>query len=135
MIVVYHHEGCSKSREAVRLIRQAGHAPVLVDYAREGWTRAHLLGLFAAAGVTPRDALREADMREAGRDPGTMTEAAVLDAMVADPVLVQRPFVCAPGGVRLCRPPGRVLDIIEAEGPVFDADGTPVTGPMGARLA
>ena len=135
MIVVFHRRTCSKSREAVRLIEQAGHAPTLIDYAAEGWTRSHLLGLFAAAGVTPSEALRRADARKAGLDPVGMTDAAVLDAMVADPVLVERPFVCAPSGVRLCRPPERVLEIIEAEGPVFDADGAPLTGEAGGRLA
>ena len=135
MIVVYHRPACSKSREAVRLIRQAGHDPVLIDYAAEGWTRSHLLGLFAAAGVTPSEALRRADARKAGLDPASMTDAAVLDAMVADPVLVERPFVCAPGGVRLCRPPERVLEIMGAEGPVFDADGAPLTCGGEGRLA
>ena len=135
MIVVYHRPTCSKSREAVRLVRQAGHEPVLVDYAKEGWTRSHLLGLFAAAGVTPTEALRRTDAKKAGLDPAAMTDAAVLDAMVADPALVERPFVCAPGGVRLCRPPERVLEIVEAEGPVFDADGAPLMGEGGGRLA
>ena len=135
MIVVYHRATCSKSRETLRLVRQAGHEPVLIDYAAEGWTRSHLLGLFAAAGVTPHGALRRADARKAGLDPASMTDAAILDAMAADPVLVERPFVCAPGGVRLCRPPERVLEIVEAAGPVFDADGAPLTGDGGGRLA
>ena len=135
MIVVYHRPTCSKSREAVRLVRQAGHEPVLIDYAKEGWTRSHLLGLFASAGIAPREALRRGDARKAGLDPDAMDDAAALDAMIADPVLVERPFVCAPGGVRLCRPPERVLEIVGAEGPVFDVDGAPVTGPQGGRLA
>ena len=135
MIVVYHNTRCSKSREAVRLIEQAGHCPALIDYAKEGWTRGHLLGLFAAAGVSPREALRAKDAGKLGIDHAGLTDDAVLGAMVREPKLVERPFVCAPGGVRLCRPPERVLEIVGAEGPVFDADGAPLTGPEGGALA
>lgn len=135
MIVVYHNARCSKSRETVRLIEQAGHAPVLLDYARDGWTRSHLLGLFAAAGLTPREALRAKDAAKAGIDHAGLTDEAILAAMIAEPKLVERPFVCAPAGVRLCRPPERVLGILDAAGPVFDSDGAPLTGPDGGMLA
>lgn len=135
MIVVYHHPRCSKSREAVRLVRQAGHRPVLIDYRAEGWTRGHLLGLFAAAGMTPREALRAKDAASSGIDHASLSDESLVAEMVRHPALVERPFVCAPGGVRLCRPPERVLEIVRAEGPVFDGDGAPLAGPEGGALA
>lgn len=102
MITIYHKPNCSTSRNVLKMIRDAGHDPVVVDYLQDGWTRGQLWGLFSAAGLTPRQALR---MKEAAakelRDAG---DEAIIAAMIADPVLVERPFVCGPGGVRLCRP-------------------------------
>ncbi len=102
MIVIYHKPTCSTSRNVLQTIRDAGHQVAVVDYVRTGWTRGQLLGLFAAAGLTPRQALRlkePAATALLGAD-----DEAILAAMVAEPVLVERPFVCGPGGVRLCRP-------------------------------
>lgn len=102
MIAIYHKPNCSTSRNVLQMIRAAGHEPAVIDYIKTGWTRGQLLGLFAAADLTPRQALRVKEpaakaLLEAG-------DEAILAAMVADPVLVERPFVCGPGGVRLCRP-------------------------------
>ena len=110
MIVVHHNPRCSKSREAVSLLREAGHEPVLVEYLKEGWTRPQLLGLFAAAGIAPRDALRAKEAKAAGLAPDAGDDA-VLAAMVETPALVERPIVCGPGGVAICRPPERALDL------------------------
>ena len=111
MIVVHHNPRCSKSREAVALLREAGHEPVIVEYLKEGWTRGQLLGLFAAAGIAPRDALRAKEARAAGLAADADDEA-VLAAMVETPGLVERPIVCGPGGVAVCRPPERALDLV-----------------------
>ena len=111
MIVVHHNPRCSKSREAVRLLSEAGHAPVVVEYLKEGWTRSQLLGLFAAAGIAPRGALRAKEAREAGLAADAGDEA-VIAAMVETPALVERPIVCGPGGVAVCRPPERALDLV-----------------------
>ena len=135
VIVVYHYARCSKSREATRLIGQAGYKPVLIDYAEAGWTRSHLIGLFAAANVTPREALRRTDAEKLTVDHAGLDDEGLLAAMVRHPILVERPFVCAPGGVRLCRPPEKVLEVIDPVGAVFDASGVPLTGPDGAMLA
>ena len=104
MITIYHKPTCSTSRKVLQMIRDAGHEPEIVDYAREGWTRAQLLGLLAAADVTPRQALRVKGTDAEARGLLDAGDADILAAMVENPLLVERPFVCGPGGVRLCRP-------------------------------
>lgn len=104
MITIYHRPTCSTSRKVLQMIRDAGHEPEIVDYARDGWTRAQLLGLFAAADVTPRQALRVKGTDAAERGLIGAGDADILAAMVENPTLVERPIVCGPGGVRLCRP-------------------------------
>lgn len=99
-VVIHHNPACGTPRATLALIEAAGHRPTLIDYLETGFTRGYLLTLFAAAGVTPRQALREkegAALRDAG-------EEEILAAMLRAPVLVQRPFVATPKGVRLCRP-------------------------------
>lgn len=122
MIVIHHNPACSNSRKALALIRASGEEPVVIEYLKEGWTRPQLLGLFAAAGLTPRGALREKQAQTLA--PGLLDPAAgdevILAAMVAHPVLVNRPIVCAPKGVRLCRPADLVRDLL-ARPPVTDA--------------
>lgn len=126
MIVIHHNPKCGTSRNVLAAIRASGAEPVVIDYLFEGWTRAQLLGLFAAAGLTPREALR-ANAPEAEGLAGADDEALVA-AMVRHPVLVNRPFVCAPRGVRLCRPSERVLELLEAPLPADfrKEDGEPM---------
>ncbi|WP_449044221.1 arsenate reductase family protein [Paracoccus versutus] len=104
MITIYHKLTCSTSRKVLQMIRDAGHEPEIVDYARAGWSRGQLLGLFAAADVTPRQALRVKGTDAEARGLLDAGDADILAAMVENPLLVERPFVCGPGGVRLCRP-------------------------------
>lgn len=111
MIVIHHNPRCSTSRNVLAAIRASGTEPVVVDYLAEGWTRPQLLGLFAAAGLAPRDALRTKAPEAAGLD--SADDEAILQAMIAHPVLVERPIVCSPRGVRLCRPAGRVLELLD----------------------
>lgn len=111
-VVIYHKPTCSKSRATLALIRAAGVEPVVIPYLETGWTRAQLLGLFAAAGVTPREALRAESARAAGLDLQAADDGTILAEMVARPDLVNRPFVCSPRGVRLCRPPELVRDLL-----------------------
>ena len=110
MIVIYHNPRCSTSRNVLEAIRAQGHEPVVVEYLKEGWTRAHLLGLFAAAGLSPAAALRRRE--EAAAALADAGDEAIIAAMVESPVLVERPFVAAPGGVRLCRPAERLQEIL-----------------------
>ena len=114
-IVIHHNPKCGTSRKVLDAIRAAGHEPTVVEYLKEGWTRPQLLGLFAAAGLTPRDALRtnNSPAAELGLlDPGVDDES-LIAAMVEHPVLVNRPIVCSPKGVRLCRPVETVLELLE----------------------
>jgi arsenate reductase len=102
-VTIYHNPNCGTSRNVLAMIRAAGHAPQVVEYLKAGWTRTQLESLFAAMGVTPRQMLREKDAAAAGLDPAA-SDAAILDAMVAHPVLVQRPIVVTERGTVLARP-------------------------------
>ena len=112
--VVYHNPNCGTSRNTVEMIRAAGETPVVIEYLKTGWTKPQLLGLFAAAGLTPRMALRtsKSPAEELGLLDDTVTDDALLDAMVVHPILVNRPIVCSPKGVRLCRPSETVNDLL-----------------------
>lgn len=129
-VVVHHNPDCGTSRNVLAILAAAGETPVVIDYLRTGWTRPQLLGLFAAADLSPRGALRTTKSPAAGLgllDAGVGDEA-ILEAMLAHPVLVNRPIVCTPRGVRLCRPSETVLLLLDRwpEGPVLKEDGTPV---------
>lgn len=113
-IVIHHNPQCGTSRNALEMIRAAGHEPVVIDYLTTGWTRPQLLALFAAADLTPRSALRatKSPAQELGLLEDTVDDEAILDAMLAHPVLVNRPIVCSPLGVKLCRPSELVFDLL-----------------------
>ncbi|MEM6810033.1 MAG: arsenate reductase (glutaredoxin) [Pseudomonadota bacterium] len=139
MIVIHHNPDCGTSRNALRIIRGAGIEPVVIEYLEAGWTRPQLLGLFAAADVTPRQALREkrSPAEELGLLEDGSSDDAIIDAMLEHPVLVNRPFVCTSKGVALCRPSDTVLELLDTwpEGPfeteqgvlIIDADGNRVS--------
>ena len=114
-IVIYHNPECGTSRNVVEIIRTSGTEPVIIEYLKTGWTRPQLLGLFAVASLTPRDALRtsKSPAEELGLTNPKVDDESLLDAMVAYPILVNRPFVCSQKGVRLCRPSEIVLDILD----------------------
>ena len=126
MILIHHNPKCGTSRNVLAAIRASGAEPVVVDYLKEGWTRGQLLGLFAAAGLTPRQALRAKQAEAAGLEDAD--DEALIAAMIAHPVLVERPFVCAPKGVRLCRPSEQVIALPEAPLPAgfVKEDGKPM---------
>lgn len=137
-IVIHHNPACGTSRNVLDIIRAAGEDPVVIDYLSEGWTRPQLLGLFAAAGLTPRTALRttKSPAVELGLTDPAVPDAALLDAMLKHPVLVNRPIVCTPRGVRLCRPSETVLDLLDRmpPGPLFKEDGTLILDDKGRRI-
>lgn len=137
-IAIHHNPDCGTSRNVLEIIRAAGYEPTVIDYLREGWTRPYLLSLFAAAGLTPRAALREtkSPAAELGLLDANVSDEALLAAMVAHPVLVNRPIVATPKGVRLCRPSETVLDLLERlpPGPFFKEDGQPIIDGQGRRV-
>ena len=138
MIVIYHNPDCGTSRNVLALLRAADEAPIVIDYLTEGWTRPHLLGLFAAAGITAHDALRlkGTPAEELGLSRRGVSDDVLLAAMVAHPILVNRPIVCTPKGVRLCRPSEVVLDLIDRlpPGPFAKEDGSLIIDKEGKRV-
>ena len=137
-IVIHHNPGCGTSRNVLELIRASGTEPVVIEYLDTGWTKPQLLALFAAAGLSPREALRttKSPAAELGLLEDGVDDETLLDAMVAHPVLVNRPIVASPRGVRLCRPSERVLDLLDRlpPGPLFKEDGSPVIDAEGRRV-
>ena len=137
-IVIHHNPDCGTSRNTLAILRAAGYEPTVIEYLQTGWTRPQLLGLFAAAGLTPRDALRvnRSPAAELGLLDPAVNDDQLLDAMVAHPILVNRPIVCTPRGVRLCRPSDGVLDLIDRwpSGPYAKEDGSPLIDAEGRRI-
>ncbi len=137
-IAVYHNPDCGTSRNALRIIEAAGIQPVVIEYLETGWTRAQLIGLFAAANITPRQAMRtkKTPAEGLGLLESSVDDETVLAAMVEHPLLVNRPIVCSPRGVRLCRPSEVVLDLLDRlpTGPVYKEDGEAVIDAEGQRV-
>lgn len=137
-IVIHHNPDCGTSRNVLAIIEASGETPIVIEYLKTGWTRAQLLALFAAADLTPRTALRttKSPAEELGLLDPSVSDAALLDAMLEHPVLVNRPLVCSPKGVRLCRPSEAVLDLLESlpPGPMAKEDGSPLIDAEGNRV-
>ena len=137
-VVIHHNPDCGTSRNVVALVEAAGYRPTIVDYLRTGWTEPQLLGLFAAAGLTPRTALRttKSPAAELGLTDPSVEDAVILAAMLEHPVLVNRPIVCTTKGVRLCRPSETVLDLLDRlpPGPFAKEDGSLLIDASGCRV-
>lgn len=135
MIVIHHNPACGTSRNVLEIIRASGATPVVIDYLAEGWTRPQLLALFAAAGLTPRQALRtsKSPAAELGLLDEAVSDDTILAAMLRHPVLVNRPIVASPKGVRLCRPSETVLPLLERlpPGPLYKEDGQMILNEKG----
>ena len=114
-ITIYHNPKCGTSRNTVAMVEAAGYAPTVVEYLKSGWTAPQLAELVKAAGGTAQDLLRVKGTKaeELGLTaPGTPDDT-IIAAMVADPILVNRPIVVTPRGTRLCRPSELVLDLLD----------------------
>ena len=137
-IAIYHNPKCETSRNVLAMLRQSGELLHVIEYLQTGWTKEQLLGLFAAADLTPREALRvsKSPAEELGLTQDHVSDDELLEAMVAHPVLVNRPIVCTSKGVRLCRPSERVFDILPNPdiGPFAKEDGTIVIDAAGQRI-
>lgn len=137
-VVIHHNPDCGTSRNVLAIIAAAGYSPTIIEYLKTGWTRPQLLGLFAAAGLTPRSALRvsKSPAESLGLLDPSVSDEALLDAMVEHPILVNRPIVCTFKGVRLCRPSEQVLELLERlpPGPFAKEDGTPLIDADGRRV-
>ncbi len=137
-IVIYHNPECGTSRNALAMIRNAGIEPHVVEYLKTPPSRAMLVGLIERAGLAPRALLREkgTPFAELGLADKTLSDDALVDAMMAHPILINRPLVVSPLGVKLCRPSEAVLDLIPAaqQGAFAKEDGEKVIDAEGQRV-
>jgi arsenate reductase len=120
-ITIFHNPACGTSRNVVAMVQAAGYAPTVVDYLQTGWTAVQLRDLAGQAGVTPRQWLREkgTPAAELGLLDADLDDDRLIEAMVAHPILVNRPLVVTPKGVRLCRPSEVVLDLLDRKPAAF----------------
>ena len=114
-ITIFHNPACGTSRNVVAMAKAAGYEPQVVEYLKAGWTKDQLKQLATAAGVSLREFLRDrgTPAAELGLLEPTATDDAILEAMVAHPILVNRPIMVTPKGTALCRPSERALDLLE----------------------
>ena len=113
-VVIYHNPACGTSRNTLALLREKGVEPTVVEYLKQGWTKEQLEELLARMGVSAREILRERGTKAAElglTDPAT-SDAAIIAAMIVDPILVNRPIVSTPKGAALCRPAELVLGLL-----------------------
>lgn len=137
-VTIYHNPDCGTSRNTLAMIRNAGIEPEIIEYLKTPPDRATLKDLIARAGLTVRAALREkgTPYAELGLNDVSLSDEQLLDAMMEHPILINRPLVVTPLGVRLCRPSEVVLDILPAgqKGSFTKEDGEQVVDSEGRRL-
>jgi arsenate reductase len=138
-IVIYHNPACGTSRNTLAMIRNAGIEPHVVEYLKTPPARALLVALIDRAGMTPRELLREKGTPYAklGLGDTSLSDDALMDAMMAHPILINRPLVVSPIGVKLCRPSEAVLDLLPSGQLAAFAkeDGEQVVDASGQRVA
>ena len=137
-VVIYHNPACGTSRNALALIRHVGIEPHVVEYLKTPPSRTMIMGLVERMGVPLRSLLREkgTPFAELGLGDPDLTDGQLLDAIEAHPVLLNRPIVVSPLGVKLCRPSEAVLDLLPPEGlkPFTKEDGEAVIDAEGRRV-
>lgn len=138
MIIIYHNPDCGTSRNVLKIIQDAGYSPTVIEYLQQGWTQAQLLELFAAANLTPKQALRatKSPAAELGLLADDVSDQAILAAMIKQPILVNRPIVSTAHGVKLCRPSEAVLDLLDhwPKGPYYKDDGEQILSAEGLKV-
>lgn len=137
-VIIYHNPDCGTSRNVLALIRNAGIEPTIIEYLKTPPTRTELVGLIERMGVPVRSVLREkgTPYAELNLDDSALSDDALLDAMMAHPILINRPIVVTQLGVKLCRPSETVLDILPAPQRTAFAkeDGEAVVDSAGHRI-
>jgi len=137
-VTIYHNPDCGTSRNTLAMIRNAGIEPTIIEYLKNPPSREQLVRMIADAGLSVREAIREKGTPYAalGLDNPALTDEQLLDAMMKDPILINRPFVITPAGTRLARPSEAVLDILPDthKGPFAKEDGEQVLDSEGKRL-
>jgi len=136
-VTIYHNPGCGTSRNVLGLIRNSGEEPVVIEYLKTPPDRATLVALVARMGIAPRALFRRkgTPYDALGLDDPALGDDALIETMLAHPILIERPIVVTPLGVRLCRPSEAVLDILPnpQKGAFAKEDGTAVVGADGRR--
>ena len=137
-ITIYHNPKCGTSRNTLALIRNSGAEPEVIEYLQDPPSRERLLELVGLMGIRLRDVLRRkgTPYDELGLDDPALTDEALLDAIAAHPILIERPIVVTPLGARICRPSELVLDILpdRQRGAFAKEDGEPVIDAQGNRI-
>lgn len=138
-ITIYHNPDCGTSRNTLALIRNSGVEPTIIEYLKDPPSRDRLVGLIAAMGIPVRELLRRkgTPYEALGLDAPDLSDQALVDCMLQHPILINRPIVVTPLGVRLCRPSEAVLDLLPdpQQGPFTKEDGEPVIDAAGRRIA
>lgn len=137
-VIIYHNPDCGTSRNTLAMIRNAGIEPHVIEYLKTPPARALLEDLIRRSGLTPRALLREKGTPYAALGLGNpaLTDDALVEAMMTHPILINRPLVVSPLGVRLCRPSERVLDLLpQQQGAFAKEDGEQVVDAAGRRVA
>lgn len=111
-VTLYHNPRCSKSRQALALLREKGIEPAIVEYLATPPDAAELRRVLGLLGIGPRALLRAKEAREAGLDDPALSDDALIEAMVANPIVIERPIAVAGGKAAVGRPPERVLDVL-----------------------
>ena len=137
-ITIYHNPACGTSRNTLAMIRNSGEEPLVIEYLQSPPSHAQLHSMIQQANLSVREAIRQkgTPYLELGLDNPALSDEALLDAMLAHPSLINRPFVVTPLGVRLCRPSELVLDILPApqQAAFSKEDGEAVVDAQGARV-
>ncbi|GGD92417.1 arsenate reductase [Aureimonas endophytica] len=131
MVTIYHNPACGTSRNVLEMIRRSGETPMVIEYLRTPPDRATLLGLLDAMGKRPRDILRRkgTPYAELGLDDPALSDAALVEAMLAHPILIERPIVATGRGIALCRPSETVLALLDHPVPSFTKEDGETVGP------
>lgn len=138
-VTIYHNPACGTSRNVLGLIRNSGEEPIIIEYLKTPPSRTELVDLIASMKMPVRDLLRQkgTPYAELGLDNPALSDDALIDAMMAHPILINRPIVVAPLGVRLCRPSEAVLNLLPGpqRGPFTKEDSEKVVDARGNSIA
>ena len=138
-VIIYHNPDCGTSRNTLAMIRNAGVEPHVIEYLKTPPNRPRLVSLITRMGITPRQLLREngTPFEELGLGNPDLSDDQLVDAMIEHPILINRPIVVSPLGVKLCRPSEEVLDIlpVRQRGAFTKEDGEKVVDDAGDKVA
>jgi arsenate reductase (glutaredoxin) len=133
-LTIYHNPACGTSRNTLEMMRQSGEDPVVIEYLQAPPTREKLVELLAAMGMSPRELLRQkgTPYAELGLDNPALTNEQLVDAMMAHPILINRPIVVSDRGVALCRPSEKVLALLDKPVSSFTKEDGEIVTAAGA---